>query len=131
MSPGKCCVLAFALACTAASAQQNPLAAPTAPTPAQLNGRWKGVNLELRSGCINAQNNGNRGTYAQFDVAADSSGGYTILESGITGLTCTYSGRYQVVGYQMLLQGSYSCSDGKTGSIASGDVTVHPPSLDF
>ena len=124
-------LLAAALFCTAAGAQQNPLARPGAPAPAALNGRWNGVNLEKRSACTSPQNEGNRGTYAQFDVAADSSGNLTIQQSGITGLNCTYNARYSANGGRLTLQGTYSCSDGKQGTFASGDVVAHPPSIDF
>jgi hypothetical protein len=124
-------VLAVALAGTAAMAQQNPLARQGAPSPTDLNGRWNGVNLERRSACTSPQNEGNRGTYAQFDISADSAGNLTIQQSGITGLNCTYTARYEASGARLALQGTYSCTDGKQGAFASGDVVAHPPSLDF
>jgi hypothetical protein len=124
-------LLSLLLACTAASAQQNPLARPPAPTAAAINGRWNGVNLEKRSACTSPQNEGSRGTYAQFDIVADSTGNLSIQQSGITGLNCTYNTRYQPSGSRLSLQGSYSCTDGKQGTIASGEATIHPPSLDF
>jgi hypothetical protein len=124
------CILALVIACTSVAAQQNPLARPGAPSPASVNGRWNGVNLERRTGCSSPQNDGNRGTYAQFDVAADSSGNLTIQQSGITGLNCTYNARYQASGSRLALEGTYSCTDGKQGTFANGDAVVHPPSLD-
>lgn len=124
-------MLAVALACTGAMAQQNPLARPGAPSPATLNGRWNGVNLERRTACTSPQNEGNRGTYAQFDISADSTGNLAIQQSGITGLNCTYNARYQARGTRLALEGSYSCSDGKQGTFANGEVVAHPPSLDF
>src|SRR5687767_6630071 len=102
------CMLALVLVCTAAAAQQNPLARPGAPSPAAVNGRWNGVNLERRSGCTTPQNDGNRGTYAQFDVTTDASGNLSIQQSGITGLNCTYVARYQASGSRLALQGTYS-----------------------
>lgn len=124
-------MLLAAFACSAAMAQQNPLARPGAPSPPALNGRWNGVNLERRSACTSPQNEGNRGTYAQFDISADSTGNLTIQQSGITGLNCTYNARYQAGGTHLKLEGTYGCSDGKQGTFESGDVVAHPPSLDF
>ena len=56
-----------------AAAQSNPFA--RFPRFAELaNGRWNGVDLERRTRCTNPQNEGTRGTYAQFDVAAEANG---------------------------------------------------------
>jgi hypothetical protein len=118
------------LASAAAAAQQNPLARPAAPSAASLNGRWNGVNLERRSACTQPQNEGSRGTYAQFDISADTGGGLTITQSGITGLNCTYAARYLAIGRSLALEGTYACSDGKQGTFAGGDVQLHGLSLD-
>lgn len=80
-----------------------------------LVGRWNGANLERRSNCTNAQNNGQRGTYAQYDIGIES-GLFTIAEVAVTGLTCNYNGRYTQDGMQRHASGTYSCSDGKQGS---------------
>ena len=131
MWPKTLALLAVAVLPSLAPAQQNPLARPGAPAPAALNGRWNGVNLERRTACTGAQNEGNRGTYAQFDITADGTGNLSIQQSGITGLNCTYNLRYEAAGARLTLQGSYACTDGKQGTISSGDVVAHPPSLDF
>ena len=112
-------------------AQQNPLARPSAPSALALNGRWNGVNLERRSACTNPQNEGNRGTYAQFDVVADAAGNLSITQSGITGLNCTYAGRYEASGRALSVQGNYSCTDGKQGAFSSGYAEVHALSFDL
>jgi len=106
-----------------APAQDNPLARqPVAPV--QLaNGRWNGVDLERRSSCTNTQNNGSRGTYAQFDVNTDLTGDFTILQTGITGLNCTYAGRY-TLGDRLGVDGTYSCTDGKQGHFRTSQVDV-------
>jgi hypothetical protein len=123
---------ALVFACTLASAQQpNPLARPAAPTAAAIAGRWNGVDLEKRTSCTQSQNNGNRGTYAQFDIIADDGGNLTITQSGITGLNCTYMGRFQPDRMELAVEGSYSCSDGKQGSVSNGRLTVHGLSLDL
>jgi hypothetical protein len=115
----------------AAAAERNPLAR-FAPPPAELvNGRWNGVDLERRSNCASAQNNGTRGTYAQFDVAADPSGGFTIAQTGITGLDCTYSGRYETAAGRLAVQGTYSCTDGKQGDFRSTALEASGISLDI
>ena len=119
------------LAAGLASAQENPLARYLSSPAVSLNGRWNGVNLERRSACTSAQNEGSRGTYAQFDVVADAAGNLAITQSGITGLTCTYSGRYQVSGRGLAVQGNYSCTDGKQGAFASGYAEVHALSWDL
>lgn len=116
---------------TVALAQRNPLAR-FAPPPAELvNGRWNGVDLERRSNCTNAQNDGTRGTYAQFDVAADPGGGFTIAQSGITGLECSYFGRYEPGAAGLAVQGTYSCSDGKQGDFRTTAIDVSGTSLDI
>jgi hypothetical protein len=91
-----------------------------APT---LWGTWNGVNLERRSNCTSAQNNGSRGTYAQFDIANDG-GVFTISETAVTGLTCTYNGTYTQDGTQRQAKGSYFCSDGKQGNFTSTGFLV-------
>jgi len=88
-----------------------------------LWGTWNGANLERRSNCANAQNNGARGTYGQFDIANDG-GVFTISETAVTGLTCTYNGTYSQDGTQREAKGSYFCSDGKQGNFASTGFLV-------
>jgi hypothetical protein len=113
----------LSIAAAGAWAQEHPLARyPVAP--AQLaNGRWNGVDLERRSHCTNPQNEGSRGTYAQFDVNTDLTGSFTILQTGITGLTCNYAGRYST-GDGLAVDGTYSCSDGKQGQFQSRGIDV-------
>ena len=124
-------VAALLAAADTPAQQRNPLARPAAPSALDLNGRWNGVNLERRSACTSAQNEGSRGTYAQFDIVADASGNLSITQSGITGLNCTYTARYQPEGHALAIQGSYSCTDGKQGTFASGRAERHALSLDL
>lgn len=91
-------------------------------------GRWNGVNLEARSNCTSPQNNGQRGTYAQFDIANDG-GVFTIAESAVTGLTCTYNGTYSQDGTQRQAKGTYFCSDGKQGNFTTTGFSVTPTAL--
>ena len=119
------------IAAVPAAAVDNPLARPSAPTAAQVSGRWNGVNLERRSACANPQNDGSRGTYAQFDIVAETNGNLSIVQSGITGLNCTYTARYQAEGRSLALQGSYACTDGKQGTIAAGRLQLHALSMDL
>jgi hypothetical protein len=95
----------------------------TAPS---LGGTWNGANLERRSNCTATQNNGARGTYAQWIVTHDTvSAQLRIQETTVTGLTCTYAGGHRVAGNRHEWHdGTYSCSDGKTGSFNSTDVVV-------
>jgi len=123
--------LLLLLAAGLASAQENPVARYPSSPAVSLNGRWNGVNLERRSACTSPQNEGSRGTYAQFDVVADTSGNLAITQSGITGLNCTYAGRYQVNGRALSVQGNYSCTDGKQGAFTSGYAEVHALSWDL
>ena len=123
--------LALALASMAVPAQQNPVARPSAPTAQQVSGRWNGVNLERRSACANPQNDGTRGTYAQFDVTADAAGNLAITQSGITGLNCTYTARYRAERRALALEGSYACTDGKQGTFASGSLELNELSMDL
>ena len=125
------CTAALACAAPFAAAQTHPFARPQPATGASINGRWNGVNLELRSNCSNAQNNGNRGTYAQFDVATNAQGSFAITQSGVTGLGCEYKGTYsrpdEVAGFE----GTYSCTDGKQGTFHSDSVLVRPTLLEI
>ena len=59
--------------------------------PATLGGTWNGANLERRSGCSQPQNEGTRGTYAQYDITTTAES-INVQQTGITGLTCTYTG---------------------------------------
>ena len=91
-----------------------------------IGGQWNGPNLERRSNCAASQNNGTRGTYAQWDATLDRVGQtLTIQETGLTGLSCTYTGSYRLNGNAIeWYDGSYHCSDGKTGNFHSTDFMV-------
>jgi hypothetical protein len=80
-----------------------------------LGGRWNGANLERRSGCTQPQNEGTRGTYAQYDITI-SSESLNVQQTGITGLTCSYTGTLSTPAALKTATGSYSCSDGKRGT---------------
>lgn len=98
---------------------------------ASLDGTWNGANLERRSNCTAAQNNGARGTYAQWAVTLDRvSDTLRIQETGITGLSCTYTGTHRLNGNKHeWIDGEYSCADGKTGTFHSTDITVSATAL--
>ena len=122
------CALALAVLVPAsAHAQSNPLARGGAADPATLNGAWNGANLERRSNCSSSQNDGSRGTYAEYVVTVNTSGGeIAIDETAITGLRCTYSGRYQQQPSGPSWSGFYTCSDGKRGTFQSRSFLVTP-----
>ncbi|HYC37006.1 MAG TPA: hypothetical protein VEC19_11320 [Usitatibacter sp.] len=113
------------------AARANPFARFAPPAAELVNGRWNGVNLERRSRCANAQNEGTRGTYAQFDVTTDAAGNFTIDQSGITGLNCAYVGRYVTSGERIGASGTYSCTDGKRGDFEARAIDVNGISLDI
>jgi len=116
------------LAPRCALAQDNPLAREPV-TPAQLaNGVWNGVDLERRTHCTNTQNEGSRGTYAQFNVNTDLTGSFTIVQTGITGLTCNYLGRYSATN-GLAVDGTYNCSDGKQGQFRSSRIDVNATAM--
>jgi hypothetical protein len=112
-----------------AAGQQNPFARTRPPAAWTLDGVWNGVNLERRSGCANAQNDGSRGTYAQFEVGTTAAGEIFITQSGVTGLNCTYRGRYAAQGETLALQGTYDCTDGKAGTFRSSAFDASPTLL--
>lgn len=93
-----------------------------------LMGRWNGANIERRSNCSSPQNNGQHGTYGQFDIANDA-GVFTIFETAVTGLTCTYNGTYKQDGTQRSASGVYFCSDGKQGSFAATGFLLTPTEM--
>lgn len=86
-----------------------------------LAGTWYGSDVERRSQCTRSQNDGNHVTYAQYQVAFGGSS-FSIRQTGVTGLDCTYAGTYDA--NTLALAGTYSCSDGKTGTLASTGVMV-------
>jgi len=120
---------ACALGAWPAAAQDNPFARYAPPAQQLVNGTWNGVDLERRSNCANAQNNGQRGTYAQFTVATDVTGYFAIQQTGITGLNCAYSGRYTVADGLMGIDGTYNCTDGKQGDFHATKLDVSGISL--
>lgn len=93
-----------------------------------LDGRWNGANIEQRSNCTNAQNNGQHGTYAQYEIGT-AGGLFTISEAAVTGLTCTYNGTYTQDGTQRHAAGTYSCSDGKQGSFTTTGFLLLPTEM--
>ena len=118
---------ALALAVPAALAADNPLAraTPGAASGAPIQGLWNGADLERRANCTYAQNDGSRGTYAQFDVSSD--GVQHVLgidQAGITGLDCGYFGKYSGSGPTFAWSGTYSCTDGKRGTFTSRGIQV-------
>ena len=115
--------LASVLAATPGRAQDHPLARDPVAPALLANGSWNGVDLERRSNCTNAQNNGSRGTYAQFNVNTDLTGNFIIVQTGITGLNCNYAGRF-TTGDGLAVAGTYSCTDGKQGQFHTRSVEV-------
>ena len=129
--------LAFAtLAAASARAQvaENPLARHTGDSPSALvGGAWNGADLEKRTNCTATQNNGTRGTYAEYDVTVDRINSVLgITQIGITGLQCTYTGGYTATAdARPTWTGHYSCTDGKTGDFHSTEIlaTAHAMSI--
>jgi hypothetical protein len=121
---------AFALAALPALSQDvpNPLARNADADPRNLlAGIWNGANLEKRSNCSAAQNNGTHGTYAQYSVSFDLPNSIMgIEETAITGLTCSYLGTYNDDRFRPQWAGRYSCSDGKTGSFTMQKLLATP-----
>jgi hypothetical protein len=123
-----------ALATRGAMAAGNPLArgpsVPPAASGAPIVGTWNGTDLEKRSACTKPEDEGNRGTYAQFDVSInDGTSFLTILQTGITGLQCTYGGTATGSGDALAWTGTYFCSDGKHGTFTSRSILVTPNAL--
>jgi hypothetical protein len=118
-SPGRSTVLEWR------ESTQGFVASEVRDDAPQLVGLWNGANLENRSNCASPQNNGNRGTYAQYDVSIQQ-GFIGIVETGITGLSCTYFGPYKQDGVVRQASGTYTCSDGKRGDFVSKGFLVTP-----
>ena len=110
---------------------------PPLPVAPSLAGPWVGTIIEARSNCAQAQNNGSRATYGQYDigvgVGVGASGVLVISLSGITGLQCNYNGNFTTNGVRLLANGTLSCSDGKRGTwqSTSMQVTAKAMSLEF
>src|SRR5690349_13940118 len=112
----KCLAVAAAAMILPAAAQQNPLARPAPHDPNGLTGRWNGADLEERSNCLHAENDGRHGTYAQYDFNVDVPNHYmSMAQSGVTGLNCSWGGNMQFDAFHIEWSGQYSCTDGKSG----------------
>jgi opacity protein-like surface antigen len=120
-----------ALAIASPAAADNPFARPSPLPGPHMNGAWNGVNIERRSQCSQPQNNGSRGTYAEFDVSADNAGNFFIAQRGITGLDCTYTGRYEVVANRLSVEGTYNCTDGKQGTFRTTSIDSRAGALNI
>jgi hypothetical protein len=119
---------ALGLAAFAQDLAQNPLARRADADPRNLlEGRWNGANLERRSNCAAAQNNGTRGTYAEYTVSFDRAASIMgIDERAITGLSCSYFGTYSDDRFRPRWAGNYSCSDGKRGAFETLSFLATP-----
>lgn len=104
---------------------------PPTPVVPGLAGQWQGAIIETRSNCSQAQNNGGRATYGQYDInmGGGATGGISIALSGVTGLQCSYSGIFSTNGARLLANGSLSCSDGKRGTWQSTNMLVTAKSM--
>lgn len=104
---------------------------PPPPAAASLAGTWYGAIIEARSNCTQAQNNGNRATYGQYDIGmgVGGSGAIFITLSGVTGLQCTYSGSFSSNGARLSAGGTLSCNDGKRGTWQTSSVGVQPRNM--
>lgn len=128
------CLGRAALACLAAlgplaHAGDNPIARAPASGVA-IDGAWNGADLEDRTGCTKPENDGRHGTYAEFDLSHDANARVLGLnQTGITGLTCTYSGSYRTSPSDGTWSGHYSCSDGKQGTFHALGIAVLPNAL--
>ena len=124
-SPRHLALASLLLASGAAWAQDNPLARNPPLTLQAIGGQWNGVNLERRTNCSNANNVGDRGTYAQFNVGIDNAGNLTIDEQAVTGLTCRWTAHWTNGDAGFAIQGSYQCSDGKQANFSTRKVDIH------
>ena len=108
---------------------------PPAPVVPGLAGSWQGAIIETRSNCTQAQNNGGRATYGQYDINTNGgqTGAIAITLSGVTGLQCNYTGNYFTNGARLMANGTQSCSDGRRGAWQSTNmlVTAKSMSLEF
>ncbi len=126
------CLWSLAVACALAPALAgaqvaNPLGRYNFDPVASLDGTWNGADLEARSNCSASQNDGNRGTYGQYVIGADTvTHSIGITENGITGLNCSYGGDYQDTPSGPQWSGTYACSDGKHGTFQSKGFLVTP-----
>ena len=125
-TPHKCLALAFAVMMLPAAAQ-NLLARPTPNDPNGLSGRWNGADLEARSNCVHPENDGNHGTYAQYDFNVDSANHFmSMAQTGVTGLNCSWGGDIQFDAFHIDWSGDYNCTDGKVGTFHSRSILITP-----
>ena len=99
---------------------------PPPPEAPSLAGQWQGAIIETRSNCSQAQNNGSRATYGQYDIGmgVGAMGALFISLAGVTGLQCTYNGNFTTNGARLLANGTLSCNDGKRGTWRSTNMLI-------
>ena len=104
---------------------------PPAPIIPGLAGQWQGAIIETRSNCSQAQNNGGRATYGQYDIGTvgSTTGPISISLAGVTGLQCTYTGNFATNGARLQANGALSCNDGKRGSWRSTNMLITAKSM--
>ena len=106
-----------------ALAQSNPAARPRRDVEA-LAGHWNGAHMEKRSECASAQNNGDHGTYSDFNFRPDTTFKTLAMdEIAINGLGCNYIGAYRDDG-RLTWTGSLSCTDNRTGTFDAQTLFV-------
>ena len=128
--PTKCLAIVLAAMILPAAAQQNPLARPTPNDPGGLAGRWNGADLESRSNCAHPENNGNHGTYAQYDFNVDAPNHFmSMAQTGVTGLNCSWGGNLQFDDFHVEWSGEYNCTDGKSGTFHSKSILITPSEM--
>ena len=115
-------MLAWVALSAHAQEAQNPAARHADADPRNLlPGHWNGANLERRTNCAAPQNNGDHGVYADYNVSFDRPAALMGIDetAAVTGLTCTYLGTYVDDRFRPKWNGTYTCSDGKTGTFQS------------
>ena len=115
------------LACPAQQLPANPLARGGGVSASSLAGVWYGADLEMRTNCANAQNNGWHGTYAQYTYSMDTSTRRMSIseQTVVNGLVCTYEGDYSD-GPSFTYAGTLSCTDGKRATFETRSALITP-----
>jgi len=129
-SAPQCLAIALAAVVLPAAAQVNPLARPARADPMALDGRWNGADIERRSNCLHPENDGQHGTYAEYDFAVDTANRFlSVAQFGVTGINCSWGGNYQADAFHIDWSGNYNCTDGKSGSFRSKSFLLTPNAM--
>jgi len=88
------------------------------------SGSYVGAYKLTQSQCFNSANEGIQTFLGTFNVLSQSSSALTLVVNAYQGLTCNYPGDFQQFGQFGQSRGSFTCTDGQSGSYTIYEMNV-------